>query len=131
MGDEAALRESPRLTRQRIDQLSETTAQSGWHRRPVRTPKPGIPERRSIPIVAEEQLVGPFTSKHDLHVISSQTCDEVQGDARGERDRFVLMPDEMWQCGKILGGADQYFAVLRADRPGNQARIRQLVRFAL
>src|SRR5262245_52240316 len=39
MGDEAALGESARLARQRINKLPETTAQSGWHRRPVRTPK--------------------------------------------------------------------------------------------
>ena len=97
---------------------------------PIDAAEPLIPGGHPIPGVAEEELVGSLAGQHDLDVLGGQTRDEVQRNARGKRDRLVLVPDEAWQRVEELLRRHDDLAVPGSDRAGREPSIRELVRFA-
>src|SRR5262249_28632589 len=83
---------------------SESLADGRRNQRAVDRADAVVPRRHPVAVVTEEELVGPFTREHDLDVLTRETGDEVQRDARGERERLVLVPDEPWQRSEELAG---------------------------
>src|SRR5512138_346199 len=57
---------------QRLDEIPHVLAQAPRRNRPVRTTETCVPQRHSVPVVAEEQLIGAFARENDLHVLASQ-----------------------------------------------------------
>src|SRR5262245_9504990 len=71
-GDEASTRVTRDRLGERLDEILHVPAQAPWRNRPVRTPETRVPQRDSVPVVAEEQLIGAFARENDLHVLARQ-----------------------------------------------------------
>src|SRR5262245_11197995 len=71
-GDEA----STRVTRDRLgkclDEIPHVPAKAPRRNRPVSIPETRVPQRHSVPVVAEEQFIGAFPRENDLHVFARQ-----------------------------------------------------------
>ena len=60
-------------------------------------------------------------------MLPGQARDEVEGNARGERDGLVLVPDQLRQGIEELGGRHDHLAVLSADSAGRKLGVGKLV----
>ena len=101
------------------------------HDSAVDGPETVVPGRHSVAVVAEEELVGPFTGEHDLDVLARETGDEVQRDARVPGDRLVLVPDHPGQRLEELAGRHDHLAVLGPHRACREPGVGELVGLAL
>src|SRR5262245_63328368 len=71
-GDEASTRVARDRLGERLDEIPHVSAQAPRRNRPVRSPETRVPQRHSVPVVAEEQFVGAFARENDLHVLARQ-----------------------------------------------------------
>ena len=110
---------------------TDLAANSPRGQSPVDAPKPLVPGRHAVAVVAEEELIGALTREHHLDVLPGQARDEVERDARGEGDGLVLVPDQLRQGIEELGGRHDDLAVLRACRAGRKPGVGKFVGLGL
>src|ERR1700733_5991690 len=97
----------------------------------VESAQAGVVFGHGITIVARERLIAALASEHDLDVTRGQPRHEIECDARGMRDRLILVPHQTWQLCKELRGRDDDLAMLGAKGRGDEPGIFELVGFAL
>ena len=88
---------------------------------------PPVPRGAQVLSVPGEQLVAAFAGQDDGNALPRQRRHEVQRDARGVGDRFVLVPHQFRQRAEEISIVDDDLVGVGVNRARDLARVRELV----
>src|SRR5918911_1748317 len=90
-----------------------------------------VENRLVVALVSAERFITPLARQNNFDVLCGEARDEIERDARRMRYRLVFVPDELWERGEKIFGADDRLMMVRPEFIGDEARVLKLVSLAL
>src|SRR3954466_1374008 len=75
-----------------------------------------VEEVMLITVIASEELITALSGEHHFDLLCGEARHEIERNAGGPRNRFILVPDQPGQGVEKVIRVDDHFVVIRANR---------------